>query len=111
MSTEDRWIRTLLRRAIRTYGTTQQIGKAIEEMSELTRALCRYAIESAAPNASDMPDNDNWIHAVEELADVRIMLRQLEMILNCEEEAAEWEERKLLRLRARLDESAGQAEP
>lgn len=106
MNMEDRWIRTLLRRAIRTYGPVQQIGKAIEEMSELTRALCRYAIESAAPDAAD---NNNWVNAVEELADVRIMLRQLELILNCEEEAAEWEERKLLRLRARLDEDAGQA--
>lgn len=65
----------VLNRAIDTYGTTAQTDKAIEEMSELTKALLkeRYARKT-----------EHHIEAIanvcEELADAVIMLNQLVII-------------------------------
>lgn len=65
----------VLNKAIDEYGTSPQIDKAIEELSELIKALLkeRYA---------RMTDNHNEAIAnvCEELADAIIMLNQLEII-------------------------------
>ena len=73
----------ILAGTIRHFGTGPQRDKAIEELSELIRALARC----------DNPDN-----IAEEMADVRIMLDQLELIFNNREAVKLWELRKLRRL-------------
>ena len=77
----------ILAAAIEHYGSDLQQLKAIEELSELIRALAR----------ADDPDN-----IAEEMADVRIMLDQLEIMLGNHDEVREWEYEKLMRLSERL---------
>jgi NTP pyrophosphatase (non-canonical NTP hydrolase) len=78
---------TILRAAVAKYGKGPQRDKAIEELSELIRALARC----------DDPEN-----VAEEMADVRIMLDQLEIIFGNHDEVKRWEFRKLQRLSRRL---------
>ena len=77
----------ILKAAIRKYGRGAQRDKAIEELSELIRALAR----------ADDPEN-----VAEEMADVRIMLDQLEIIFGNGQKVARWEVMKLLRLDQRV---------
>ena len=78
---------SILTAAIGYYGRTSQHFKAIEELSELIRALVR------------MNDPDN---IAEEMADVRIMLDQLEIMFGNSAEVREWELKKLKRLDERV---------
>ena len=73
----------ILTGTIKHYGPSNQIFKAIEELGELIRALARY------------DDRDN---IAEEMADVRIMLDQLEIMFDNREAVRIWELRKLRRL-------------
>ena len=73
--------------AVRHYGTGNQRFKAMEELAELIRALARC------------DDRDN---IAEEMADVRIMLDQLEIMLRNSDEVREWEYEKLMLLSERL---------
>lgn len=77
----------ILRTAIEKYGPGAQRDKAIEELSELIRALAR----------ADDPEN-----VAEEMADVRIMLDQLEIIFRNRQKVARWEIKKLHRLDQRV---------
>ena len=92
--------RTLLQRAITTFGKDTQINKAVEELGELVTALGRFEgnRQAAAPEYNRMMDN-----IAEEIADVRIMMYQLCMIYDLEERAVQWEYYKLGRLKDRLD--------
>lgn len=86
----------LLTRAIRTYGEPAQIDMAIEEMAELTKALCKIKRAQAGCEVTAAIGN-----VVEEMADVQIMLDQLRIIFHRSTEEAE--EAKLERLKNRLD--------
>ena len=77
----------ILSAAIRKYGQSAQQFKAIEELSELIRALAR----------ADDPEN-----IAEEMADVRIMLDQLELIFRNGQKVARYEVQKLRRLDQRV---------
>lgn len=94
MTTEER--RALLDRAITTYGAPAQMDMAVEEMAELTKALCKVKRVSCAAEAKAVLEN-----VVEEMADVQIMLDQLRIIFHRFTEEAE--EAKLERLKNRLD--------
>ena len=61
MTTEER--RALLDRAITTYGAPAQMDMAVEEMAELTKALCKVKRVSCAAEAKAALEN-----AVEEMA-------------------------------------------
>ena len=76
----------ILTAAIQKYGRGTQQFKAIEELSELIRALARFDDENIA----------------EEMADVRIMLDQLEIIFGNGPKVARWEVMKLRRLDQRV---------
>lgn len=78
---------SILRGAIAKFGRGEQRDKAIEELSELIRALARC----------DDPEN-----VAEEMADVRIMLDQLEIIFGNGPKVAAWEVMKLRRLDQRI---------
>ena len=77
--------------AINTYGKESQCNVAIEEMSELTKEICK--------NFRGRPNTDS---IAEEIADVKIMLMQLELIFNCTDKVIEWQDYKLRRLEERL---------
>lgn len=70
-----------LMNAIKVFGTDAQLLMAIEEMSELTKAICK---EKRARDATD----DEYFNArqnlLEEIADVEIMLEQLLIILGAD---------------------------
>lgn len=94
MTTEER--RALLDRAITAYGAPAQMDMAVEEMAELTKALCKVKRVSCAAEAKAVLEN-----VVEEMADVQIMLDQLRIIFG--RSTAEAEGYKLERLKKRLD--------
>ena len=73
--------------AIQKYGTGPQRDKAIEELSELIRALARC---------------DDSANIAEEMADVRIMLDQLEIIFHNRDQVRKYELDKLKRLSERI---------
>lgn len=60
-----------------TYGIDAQTDIAIEEMAELTKALLKYRRTNYSPAAA----TEIAINIVEELADVQIMILQLEYLL------------------------------
>ena len=57
--------RALLEHAIRLYGEPAQMDMAVEEMAELTKAICKVKRASCAAEAAAALEN-----AVEEMADV-----------------------------------------
>ena len=70
----------ILQKAIDTYGTFPQIDMCIEEMSELTKALCK--IKRARTKKDYIVDVLRQINlirenVIEEIADVEITLAQL----------------------------------
>lgn len=85
----------LLTRAVDTYGQAAQMDMAVEEMAELTKALCK--VKRAAPGCETTAAVSN---VFEEIADVQIMLDQLRIIFG--RDAAAEEEAKLERLTDRL---------
>ena len=84
---EDR----VLREAIERYGEDAQLLMVLEEMSELAKEICKRKRGKA-----------NEMEIAEEAADVRIMLRQLEMILQDGDKVRAFERTKIERLRERL---------
>ena len=88
--------RALLDRAITTYGAPAQMDMAVEEMAELTKALCKIKRAQAGCEVTAAIGN-----VIEEMADVQIMLDQLRIIFHRSTE--EVEEAKLERLKNRLD--------
>lgn len=88
--------RALLEHAIRLYGEPAQMDMAVEEMAELTKALCKIKRAQAGCEVTAAIGN-----VVEEMADVQIMLDQLRIIFHRSTE--EVEEAKLERLKNRLD--------
>lgn len=77
--------------ALKTYGAEAQTLMVMEEMSELTKELCKNARGA-----------DNTDAIAEEIADVYIMLRQMEILHGCEERMEWWFHAKLARLEERL---------
>lgn len=85
----------ILTRAVKTWGESSQVDIAIEEMAELTKALCKIKRAQAGCEVTAAIGN-----VVEEMADVQIMLDQLRIIFHRSTE--EVEEAKLERLAGRL---------
>jgi hypothetical protein len=67
---------------IETFGKEAQMDICIEEMSELTKALCKLKrkIKKALPVKDDIETLHNNI--LEEIADVYITLTQMEMLFD-----------------------------
>lgn len=84
--------------AVHTWGKEHQKLIAIEEMSELTKALCK---DTRYPNTPAVLDN-----VAEEIADVRIMLDQLEHIFACSEQVRKYKHKKIKRLADRINQVA-----
>lgn len=87
----------ILRKAINVYGADCQIDKAIEEMSELTKALLKFRyIEK------DYEEQIVGDAVAEEMADVEIMVEQLRMIFRNNAKVQHYRKEKLERLERRL---------
>ena len=80
------------KRALEVYGSKAQICMVFEETAELQKELCK-----------NLRGKDNIEHIAEEIADVKIMLRQMELLFSCGHSVNAWIEKKLERLRERLD--------
>lgn len=82
---------------VETYGSDKQEDMAIEECSELIKAILKFR-RSNAKN-SDLRDA-----VIDEIADVQIMLTQLGIIFNCVEEVNERIDFKFDRQMGRIKE-------
>ena len=67
-------MKSKLQYIVDTYGTANQVDKAIEECSELTKALLKHR---------QKPGEEAREAIIDEIADVENMLNQLKIIYNC----------------------------
>lgn len=93
----------VLEQAIKVYGIEKQTDMAIEEMSELTKALLKHrrAIGSSSAQEQEITKRD----ISEEIADVYIMLSQLIIIYRNSVKVKEVIRQKCIRLKERLDKN------
>ena len=77
--------------ALEKYGPASQLFMVFEEMSELQKELCK-AVRGKA----------NGDHIAEEIADVKIMLAQMQILFGNSEKVEEYTSAKLKRLAERL---------
>lgn len=78
--------------ALNVWGAHAQELMAVEEMSELTQALSKH-----------FRGKTDLVNIVEEIADVRIMLEQLEMLFDCSAAVQGALDYKIERLQELLD--------
>lgn len=81
----------ILSAALETFGAEMQTLMVMEEMAELTKELCKHARGA-----------DNTDAIAEEMADVYIMLSQMELLHGVEDRVIWWYNAKLARLEERL---------
>lgn len=81
----------IYKEAIDLYGTDMQKTVAIEEMSELTKEICK-----------NWRGNDNRAAIADEIADVTIMLEQLRIIYDLNEAVNDYMDAKIERLKGRI---------
>lgn len=81
----------ILSAALETFGAEAQTLMVMEEMAELTKELCKHARGA-----------DNTDAIAEEMADVYIMLSQMELLHDVEDRVIWWHNAKLARLEERL---------
>lgn len=93
----------IIKNAIDTYGVEAQVDMAIEEMSELIKALVKYKRAQKEPSKWDYKAIVR-ANVVEEIADVDIMIEQLKMIFDCHNLVERQKTNKLNRLKNRLGE-------
>lgn len=79
--------------AIKKYGVDAQLKMAIEEMSELTKEICK-----------NFRGKENKEQIAEEIADVEIMIEQLKIMFGCSVEVMRFKEWKMARLEERLED-------
>lgn len=94
-----------MHKAINTYGVENQLIKTVEELSELSKALCKSLIrlnytKEKISLEDDLKSVDNIF---EEIADVEIMLEQCKMIFyKSEDKINDYKNKKIKRLERRL---------
>lgn len=80
-------------KAKEVFGIDAQITKAIEELAELQKELCKFIL-----------DDGNMARIIEEIADAKIMVEQLEMIFECKAGVKTVKGEKVCRLSDRICE-------
>lgn len=95
----------VLKDAIATYGTAAQVDMAIEEMSELTKALCKERRTQLQLGKHA----EAHANVIEEIADVAIMLKQLLIMFDKDDEIQKEVDYKIDRLEQRLQKALGGA--
>lgn len=87
-----------IKKIVEHYGTKSQCGQAIEECGELIVALCkliRYGVRNWDLNRQNV---------IGEIADVKVMIEQLEYILGCRDEVEKVMNQKLDRQIRRIND-------
>ena len=79
------------------YGLQHQLNKSVEELIELVQAIQEYSFKLGMYD-----DEISTGHVAEEMADVKIMIAQLEYLLELEEEVKDRVEFKLNRQMDRI---------
>lgn len=95
-----------LEKFITFYGKDSRIDIAIEEMSELTKALCKERRYRANLNAY----NAVYENMTDEMADVYIMLEQLMMVFGNENEVLNHVSQKIARQKKRMEKEKSEEE-
>lgn len=95
----------VLQECVNTYGAEAQVDMAVEEMSELTKALLKYRRKEAQDSKDLEAARENIL---EEVADVIIMLTQLIMIYGGRDLVQETIENKVDRQIKRLANTEGE---
>ena len=95
----------VLQECVDTYGAEAQVDMAVEEMSELTKALLKYRCKAAQGSKDLEAARENIL---EEVADVIIMLTQLIMIYGGRDLVQETIENKVDRQIKRLANTEGE---
>lgn len=83
-----------LKKIISEYGIISQIDMSVEEMSELTKALMKWKRSGES--------TEGRVAIIDEISDVKIMCRQLELIFQCEDEVEQMTKYKLERQLERM---------
>jgi len=81
------------RKAIERFGPPNQMIKAIEEMSELTKVLAKILVMGGEVSLDEL---------IEEVADVTIMMEQLRLMYNINDEVCAMMDGKVKRLEGRV---------
>ena len=81
------------RKAVERFGPPNQMIKAIEEMSELTKVLAKILVMGGEVSLDEL---------IEEVADVTIMMEQLRLMYNINDEVCEMMDGKIRRLEGRV---------
>lgn len=89
---------SIIKKAIETYGFHKQMTKTIEEVSELTKAICKFWLTKTETGATK-----RIADMQEETADCIIMLEQMKIMVGAEK-VDEIIKSKLERLKTRLEE-------
>lgn len=76
------------------YGKDHQLLKMSEECGELSTAIARFILK---------PTNETYENLVEEMADVKIMIRQMEHLLGVEDEVVNTQVKKIMRQLKRME--------
>lgn len=90
IDTETR--KEVYKRAIETFGADIQLAVALEELSELQKEICKC-----------MRGNINLEHMAEEIADVLIMVEQLQQIFMLQDPVSDQMDKKIARLAFRIE--------
>lgn len=88
----------IMQLAIDSYGRVNQVIKTVEELSELSQALCKILTSKFTDDNSEIFEN-----IFEEMADVEIMLEQCKIMFQCDKEVSAWKNKKIERLERRLE--------
>ena len=83
-----------LKKIISKYGIISQIDMSVEEMSELIKALMKWKRSGES--------TEGRVAIIDEISDVKIMCRQLELIFQCEDEVEQMTKYKLERQLERM---------
>ena len=80
------------------YGFDSRAQQLIEEMAELTKAICKqFRINGKGEPVRNMSAEEIEDNLIEELADVRLMLGQVIYLMDCEDEVENIEKQKTTR--------------
>ena len=90
----------VLWRAIDAYGERAQMRQTVEEMAELTQAICKNWRVDRSESLEEL--RKVWENLVEETADCLIMLEQMRLMLSSDD-VDEVIEAKIKRLEERLN--------
>ena len=85
----------IVRTALDHWGANAQTDKLFEEMGELTQALVKYRHKGASVSRRNA--------VLEEIADVKIVLAQMEMLYDEDGKVDRWVAEKLERLKGTLE--------